>query len=613
LIGERKPETHLNATEGTSAMHSHKTKRLTLEALENRQVLSGNVAAVVSGGNLVVTGDNADNQIYIARYHENGAAVANTYLVGGFDGTTTVNGSSSPAIVRGVRSDMKISLKAGSDTTVLLGDTPSDMFTAPRNVVVSNDNGNDLLFAYCARANSLQYTGGNGNDRVTIINSTLGSLAFKAGNGENALGITGTSIKGDAVVQTGTAKDMVGLYSLSVGGKLQIATSSGNDFVSLGLTPDMLGLDWTDFALPSELADSSFGVSAKSLQIDTGAGDDSVSVRNSQIATDTTIALGDGDDGLGMRWNAFSRNVSVTMGTGNDCHELQYSVLKGSYSLDSGEGYDEARLCAISAKGFAVNMGGGDDTFSLDYGLITGRVIVDGGVKNDRSGIANRIGIGNTSISGDAQILGGSAGEMVGLSGVTVGGKLQIATASGNDVIAMGLDVGLLGYEWSDFGLSSSAEDNTFGVHAGSLQIDSAAGNDVVGIEASQVTSAVAISTGDGDDYLGMLNCTFSRDAKFGLGAGNDRAIAVTTRIGGSLAFDLGKGNDHLELEDAVVARDAAIAMSDGDDYFEFAAVRVTGRTTFDGGAGYDRSLRTAAVDDFFGRGLTDRNFEFHG
>ena len=60
-------------------------KRLALESLERRLLLSGDVAVVVSGGDLVITGDTLDNDISITQ-----GVTADEFVVTG--NATTVNG-----------------------------------------------------------------------------------------------------------------------------------------------------------------------------------------------------------------------------------------------------------------------------------------------------------------------------------------------------------------------------------------------------------------------------------------------------------------------------------------------------------------------------------------
>jgi hypothetical protein len=70
---------------------------------------AGNVTAVVTNGNLEVRGDSAGNAISIVLGTE-----PDTLEIGGFDGTTTVNGGLEAIVVTGVTGDLRVSLRAGT-------------------------------------------------------------------------------------------------------------------------------------------------------------------------------------------------------------------------------------------------------------------------------------------------------------------------------------------------------------------------------------------------------------------------------------------------------------------------------------------------------------------
>src|SRR5688572_26321332 len=79
-----------------------------LESLESRAMLAGDISVNVSGGNLIVRGDNAANQIAILKLG------SGEYAVAGFNGTT-VEGSADPFIATGVRGNIDVDLKSGND------------------------------------------------------------------------------------------------------------------------------------------------------------------------------------------------------------------------------------------------------------------------------------------------------------------------------------------------------------------------------------------------------------------------------------------------------------------------------------------------------------------
>src|SRR5262249_14916053 len=82
-------------------------RTLHVEQLEGRAMLAGNVTASVSGGNLIIRGDNVDNGVVISQTDPG------TYLVTGIDtagGPTTINGNTD-ATFTGVTGSFDIDLK----------------------------------------------------------------------------------------------------------------------------------------------------------------------------------------------------------------------------------------------------------------------------------------------------------------------------------------------------------------------------------------------------------------------------------------------------------------------------------------------------------------------
>ena len=89
-------------------------KRLGIERLESRCMLSGNVTANVSGGYLTVRGDSNGNNISI-----NGTATSGQLVIEGFN-RTTVNGTAS-FTVNGATNGIRVTFLDGSDNLVVGG------------------------------------------------------------------------------------------------------------------------------------------------------------------------------------------------------------------------------------------------------------------------------------------------------------------------------------------------------------------------------------------------------------------------------------------------------------------------------------------------------------
>lgn len=73
-----------------------RTRRLSLEALENRRVMAGNVLVALSGHNLLITGDAADNAITVNAIP---GIPGRLSIQPGGDLSTTINGKSNPIVL----------------------------------------------------------------------------------------------------------------------------------------------------------------------------------------------------------------------------------------------------------------------------------------------------------------------------------------------------------------------------------------------------------------------------------------------------------------------------------------------------------------------------------
>src|SRR5207237_910140 len=144
------------------------------ETLENRYMLSGNVTVSVAKGNLVIKGDNADNQI----------TITSTTITG--NGGTTVNGVLTPVPIPVFSGDIKMDLKGGNDTATSTGPrtTPrgfktdnTQTLTNTGTLVVNGKaevEGVTFLSITTATVNGkTEVEGTRGNDNLSITDSTL--------------------------------------------------------------------------------------------------------------------------------------------------------------------------------------------------------------------------------------------------------------------------------------------------------------------------------------------------------------------------------------------------------------------------------------------------------
>lgn len=217
---------------------------LTVEALEDRSVLAGNVFALAAGGYLTLIGDSADNQLTITRSGTAGVQVTAT-------GGTTING--------------------GTQTTQIFNNVTQGVFALL-------GNGNDTLELRGSTTGLLQMSGitsintGEGSDIVRFTNYSTGSLILLTGGGNDQV-----------FGQLDAAAPNITTGGLRVNGGALVNTGAGNDTVSLN--------------------NSAF---QSSHLLDVGAGNDSVDVRNSTFNGYTSLSGSIGRDTLNSVGNTFS-------------------------------------------------------------------------------------------------------------------------------------------------------------------------------------------------------------------------------------------------------------------------------------------------------------------
>jgi hypothetical protein len=278
------------------AMTSRKTnssRKLSFQTLENRQLMAGNVAASVQNHNLVLTGDQQDNNIQVAQVGQS------DYLITGLNGTK-VNGHSSQTF-HSVTGDVNANFKDGNDTltfgTGTAGESTGAAVILPRNLTVNMGNGTNQFALYATSVRGkFSLTGGNGSDSAVFAESNIGissvnsgknDATINLGGGSNTLTMNYTQVERDLNIldqasngdnlalnggnvgrylyaETGNGADKVQLDEMEIGSLFSLKTNGGNDTVILG------GYDNTN----TSNTRTPQGIFADHVFVDLGAGDD---------------------------------------------------------------------------------------------------------------------------------------------------------------------------------------------------------------------------------------------------------------------------------------------------------------------------------------------------
>jgi hypothetical protein len=195
-------------------LRHHRRRKLFLEGLEMRAMLAGDVDVNVSDGNLIIRGDNDDNNITVTWISEN------TYEVAGVD--TEINGDTEIFVATGVTRNIDVDLRSGNDTFTLTGSGLEEGVDLQGSVIVRLGDGDDVAsIDGTSLRRVLKVDGGSGDDAVSIANSFAGD---------------------DLLVLTGSGIDGVTLGAVEAGDLLLVETGNGDD--TIGISASLARHGW---------------------------------------------------------------------------------------------------------------------------------------------------------------------------------------------------------------------------------------------------------------------------------------------------------------------------------------------------------------------------------
>ena len=256
------------------------------ERLEDRQMLAGNVTVTLRGSDLIIRGDDLDNQVEITQ--QSGDLVWITGLSSAGQ-ATTVNGL--PRV----------------ELTIPRPSTQQQLSDHLQNLRVDLRGGNDFL-------------------RVTA--NTNEDMSLRGGAGTDIIDVDVSVILGDLTVDTGSADrnatEGIYLRDHSVGESTRIKGGSGSQ--NVGVVRGMHGGDVT-------------------IQLGRGAADgtpDVVSVASSRFEQDLTVTGGDGRQECIVQLTGVAGRFRCRLGSGNDRLVIDTSLF-GEFRAHGGSGLDTFR------------------------------------------------------------------------------------------------------------------------------------------------------------------------------------------------------------------------------------------------------------------------------
>lgn len=350
-------------------------RRLSLETLERREVLAGNVtASVATNGQLTLTGNYQDNAVVVWQGGEPGQVV----VAGAKDyagGNTLVNGSAEPVTLSGVTA-IKTDFRDGRDRLLITNlnlpqrtdyvrSLTADLGVGNDQVVLSGDTGSPRAFALNTGAavpygpvnlqGPAHVLGRGGNDTFSVVNASLGGVpnfvtAFDGGDGNDTFYVDGSLAKNNLVfthIDMGQGADVVDLRRANV------------DFLQLRAVPDNAGtirvnlLNVKSRGVEMSLSGASQAtvtaeqVTAASIRLETSLGNDRATLRNI-ISNKLSVYTDNGDDQVSI-FDSVINDITgdnsatalfINLSGNNDALTLKNVTANPVASINGGEGID---------------------------------------------------------------------------------------------------------------------------------------------------------------------------------------------------------------------------------------------------------------------------------
>ncbi len=226
-----------------------------VERLEDRRMLAGNVKVVFKPDEILITGDGRDNYVQISTSNAEGGAYLQ--LIGLEDASgvqTTVNGESGPVTLYELNSGpgvLKIKMKGGDDLVEIrqaaldgdlefIGAGGSDSLalfdsSVAGNAVLSGAGGRDFFdFVDTEIQGHLEISAGGGFDFIGFANSEFDSGEFIGGGGVDMLYFADMTINADVVADMGGLPDIVFLDDgVTMNGSLDITFGGFWDMLAI--------------------------------------------------------------------------------------------------------------------------------------------------------------------------------------------------------------------------------------------------------------------------------------------------------------------------------------------------------------------------------------------
>lgn len=412
-----------------------KRRRLGLEALEQRQLLAGNVSAGLDvNGNLILNGDLQSNHVVVTKGFFAGQLVVSggRSISNDPDSATFINGQSTP-LTFSTSGGLLVNMSSGNDRVLLTnvglignlggslgsgGDVLALQSSSRGPISFTLNNGGAPQFGKASVSGFVDVRGDNHNDTFVLYDATVSSnLTFRGGDGNDLFNFTGTApsnnvVGGSVQLLPGGGNDAINLRRMAVGSNFRVddgwaATLTRVSLVNLRVNFDVLmnlSIRRDVVTMTGEDAGSN-RFQARNVIINTGDGIDRVSV-NRGVMVNLTVSTGAGSEvdgstsGVGLNFLTINTQLLLDTGTGNDSaflgnvnvDMLRVNLQTGSDTVytnrvdasdavfDTFDGADLVSLRESIYEELSAFLGDHDDTLQARDVSVTDRAYFDGGL-----------------------------------------------------------------------------------------------------------------------------------------------------------------------------------------------------------------------------------------
>ncbi len=280
------------------------------------------------------------------------------------------------------------------------------------NTTVNGENGS-FNFALPKRRIRIDMRGGG--DSIDIsAELDLGDVDVSLGDGDGEsffVGYGGTGFD-DLTVSNSGGGGVISVYDATISGSLRVNGGAGNEIVQVAMGYGAITV-------------------GKSVVIDVGEGNNSVTLEEVDCDGKVTVDLGNGSDDVRIARCEIAKSFKMKTGDGGKVVQIEDSTFGKPVKITGGDG----GLFLTSTrdqfpKGVKVKTGGGDDVTNFDEATVGGALKVSTGGGVDSISVFN-----GTSLTKGASLKAGDGGDQIAMSNSTAAKKVKALLQDGDDFV----------------------------------------------------------------------------------------------------------------------------------------------------------------------------------